>query len=737
MDKALRTVAFLFIIFFTNQSQSEQLSEEYWDKAEEFDQFYISVPFLNTKDSRSAVKITSSASGIHVLFEVEDYIKTRKAHISPRDGQLLEDYVEFIIDLTGDGNTAYGFRVSVNGSVNDFILDNEKQESRDWDGDWIHYISIDEENSWEVELMIPWSTTIFDVDKEKEINTKFYAAIWSQEKRTKISTPNISTSQSKFMSNFRPVKLEYSPSTQFKITPFITYDKEENSNNSDQRSGATLLWKRENQGISYAYQPDFGQVESNDLVLNLSGIETFFSEKREFFLEQSELYSVKGPESLRIFHSPRIGSFSGPNEETLNIEHALKYNLFSNGFEFGVIYSNEENVAHQSGREFQVLRGRYSSQQYNLGILTTHTESPSENKKSAVKSIDYEVDIGESSRLNGFFARSEVDIIGQSKVTGNAHYLSYDWDWNDQWSNHIGLFDYDSNFDVGDAGFVARVNRKQLEIETEFGITDYDTDSWVESSDHTFKYQLIKNQNSLKLGETFASANEWILLTKQVLTVEVEYYSEFIDDYVTRGNNPVNLPAAYTIELDLESSPFSGWTHSLDAKSGQEGISGDFIGFGANITYSLNQYMTLGLGIDRVAYDSYLIWDEENVIEEFDATESEFELFINARFDDSHFLDIKFESVALKARALTIYEAASDGALAIIDDDLENQSIGEVALQIRYHYQPSQKFDLYVVYSRGGEIEQENTFISSSRLIRNAYNSPEVSRFFVKAQYSF
>src|SRR5439155_11325154 len=104
--------------------------------------------------------------------------------------------------------------------------------------------------------------------------------------------------------------------------------------------------------LDLTFLPDFGQTEVDQVILNLSTIETLFPEKRTFFLEGSELFQVNGPQ---LFYSRRIGGAApppllGPGEAVLDQPRAL-----------GILGAAKFTAKYESG--------------LNVGLLAAETEA--------------------------------------------------------------------------------------------------------------------------------------------------------------------------------------------------------------------------------------------------------------------------------------------------------------------------------------------------------------------------
>ena len=114
--------------------------------------------------------------------------------------------------------------------------------------------------------------------------------------------------------------------------------------------------------------PDFGQVESDEVVVNFSAFETFYSDKRPFFSENNNLFDVKG-RMHRIINTRRIGgkpdydcSVYGEDSDYCNsnqvdsseIDFALKYTQ-KGELDFGFLSASERDQKFSEGRDLAVM----------------------------------------------------------------------------------------------------------------------------------------------------------------------------------------------------------------------------------------------------------------------------------------------------------------------------------------------------------------------------------------------
>ena len=111
--------------------------------------------------------------------------------------------------------------------------------------------------------------------------------------------PYLPFSKPRFISGFSPVSVEgVNPRQQWEVYPYVSATSDEISNEADGRGGIDVAWRpSSNLQLTATVNPDFGSVESDDVVVNLTAYETFFPEKRLFFLEGNEVF-VTTPRSV-------------------------------------------------------------------------------------------------------------------------------------------------------------------------------------------------------------------------------------------------------------------------------------------------------------------------------------------------------------------------------------------------------------------------------------------------------
>jgi len=241
--------------------------------------------------------------------------------LARRDIRTASDQIKIIIDSYHDRRSGYEFAVNPAGVKRDYAVFNDGNEDDAWDGVWEAATTVDS-LGWTAEFRIPLSQLRY---AQAESNT-FGFAIWRDIDRYKerVSWPlyqrNVPglSSQLGEVSGLTglaaPRRLELAP---YMVTKNVTLLKGPDDYSHQQRITGGLDFKyglSSNVTLDGTVNPDFGQVEADPAVLNLGAFETFFQERRPFFIEGAGLlsfsincYAVNDCGSENLFYSRRIG----------------------------------------------------------------------------------------------------------------------------------------------------------------------------------------------------------------------------------------------------------------------------------------------------------------------------------------------------------------------------------------------------------------------------------------------
>lgn len=240
--------------------------------------------------------------------------------LARRDVRPPTDQLKIMIDSYHDRRSGYEFAVSPGGVKRDYAMYNDANEDDAWDGVWDVATAVDS-LGWTAEFRIPLSQLRY----ANGPTHTFGFAVWRDIERFKerVSWPVYHRNQPGLSSQLgevtgidgisSPRRLEAAPyvSTKNVSVPTATgFDRDQRlTAGADFKYGVTS-----NLTLDGTINPDFGQVEADPSVLNLGAFETFFQERRPFFIEGAGLLSfnvncnvVRDCGSENLFYSRRIG----------------------------------------------------------------------------------------------------------------------------------------------------------------------------------------------------------------------------------------------------------------------------------------------------------------------------------------------------------------------------------------------------------------------------------------------
>jgi hypothetical protein len=224
-----------------------------------------------------------------------------KGQLARRDRVSSSDRFLVFLDCYHDRRTGFFFGVNAAGTLYDGTLYNDDWDSDTWDGVWDGKVARDS-LGWTAELRIPYSQLRFQRQQTHRWAINFKREIARRNERDYlVATPS---NGSGFVSRFvELVGIErVSPPRRLEILPYATTRAEYLSHedrdpfNDGSRLGAGLggdikLGIGSNLTLDATVNPDFGQVEVDPAVVNLSDVETFFEERRPFFVEGASIFN--------------------------------------------------------------------------------------------------------------------------------------------------------------------------------------------------------------------------------------------------------------------------------------------------------------------------------------------------------------------------------------------------------------------------------------------------------------
>ena len=294
-------------------------AEEVWRTAQAFRGFRQMSPVENGEPSvETEFKVAYDDHNFYAFVRAFDpHPDSIKALLARRDARVCCDQIKLVIDSYHDSRTGFEFAVNPAGVKRDYaVYGDGEQEDDAWDAVWEVETHVDS-LGWTAEFRIPLSQLRYP---HAESNT-FGFGIWRDIDRRggeRVSWPVFYRSRRGFISQLgelqgleglaAPTRLELTPYALTKNEPIGYAHTQSFTAGGDIKYGLTS-----NITVDATVNPDFGQVEADPSVVNLTAFETFYQERRPFFVEGTGIFnfdvncSIVNCSGENLFYSRRIG----------------------------------------------------------------------------------------------------------------------------------------------------------------------------------------------------------------------------------------------------------------------------------------------------------------------------------------------------------------------------------------------------------------------------------------------
>ena len=267
---------------------------------------------------RTEVRVAYDDGALYVAARMFDSEPDRiAARLARRDNDANSDYVVVCIDTYHDHRTAFQFQVNPLGVKTDAMASNDDGDAdTSWDPVWEVGTQRDS-LGWTAEYRIPLSQLRFSSAAQqvwgfqlaRYVHRKEETGWWAYSSQTDHGYTSYFGHLFGIENLPRPGRLELLPyatgreerlRTGSAGNPFNDGSRELTSGGLDLSYGPSS-----NLTVNATVNPDFGQVDADPAVVNLTAFETFFEERRPFFVERADLFTFGG--SGQFFYSRRIG----------------------------------------------------------------------------------------------------------------------------------------------------------------------------------------------------------------------------------------------------------------------------------------------------------------------------------------------------------------------------------------------------------------------------------------------
>lgn len=306
-----------------------RIDDSVWQNAAVFSDYIQQKPDEGKATSeRTEARMLFDNNALYVAIICYDREPSKIAkRLARRDEFVEADFANILIDSYLDKKTAFGFGLNAAGVKYDFLIQNDSEENFDmnWDAIW-DGATVQRADGWSAEFRIPFRVLRFAPASEQTFGVLLGRYI-SRKAEMSHSTP-IPRTATGFVSLFGQLKgiQQITPKKALTVTPYalggvtrFPSDQEPawlNTYTPERRIGLDAQYGISNNTIlTMTINPDFGQVEADQSKLNLTAFESFFPEKRPFFLEGTDIFRTVGAlggeeddgPRTEMFYTRRIG----------------------------------------------------------------------------------------------------------------------------------------------------------------------------------------------------------------------------------------------------------------------------------------------------------------------------------------------------------------------------------------------------------------------------------------------
>ena len=683
-----------------------------WQGARHVTDFKMVQPFTQAATRHpTEAWILATPDGLAVAFRNSKIagVETPRQR-SARDQDVSIDRINVMLDFDGDGRSGYDFTVSASDGVQDSTITSGGNFSTDWDGSWQHAV-VDGEGEWTAELLIPWHTA----PMKKAAGDKRTVAVYLDRVvgsiNERMAWPAVSFERPQFLNQFEKIEIPVYSQSLLAVTPYVVglHDLVAKDNSFD--AGADVFWKPNSQfQLSATINPDFGQVESDSLVVNFSAQESFFGDKRPFFTENQGFFDFGMLfDNSQLLYTRRVGAMADDGSGAGDIIGAVKFNGSIGATQYGAFLADERGDA---GRRFSALRLQRSFGTQNLGVMLTNVDRPFLDRSANVLGFDHRWQPDPSLTVSSTLVGSDVEVAGQH--TRDFGFTSIAQKTLDKgWTLTGLLIHYGEDFNVNDAGYLGRNDLNYGQFEVGKRITALPEGSAYSSHNIRSRIEGLQNNDGLWLQRQFRFYVNSQRKDGGFLGWNFQLRTAAFDDEITRGHNPMHVRNGGSAYIERNLPRMGNWKFGADASIGVAGGLREDTPYSwsvsANGTYYISDALNIELWVGHVMDQEMLIWQGgdlgpgfENVVAGFHMNRYDMSASLNWNIGTKQELRVKLEALGFDAADPDAWRIGADGRGIRSNDPVQGFSLRNMGFQVRYRYELAPLSNLYVVYGRGG-----------------------------------
>ncbi|WP_245201449.1 carbohydrate binding family 9 domain-containing protein [Saonia flava] len=601
--------------------------DEAWKNTDVADDFFMVLPMDDGKaNERSEIRMAYDDDNIYLVAIFHNstanpnYVESLRRDFSfGKNDNFL-----FFLDPFNNQTTGFSFGSNAAGAQWDGTMYEGGKVDLNWDSKWVSQV-VREDTKWVFEMALPFKSIRYK-DGVTEWGINFSRLdLKASEKSSWTPIPRqFPTASLAYTGVLVWDKPPPSPGTNISVIPYLlgglNKDFEGNTSNETKVGGDVKISLTSSLNLDLTVNPDFSQVEVDRQVANLDRFELFFPEKRQFFLENGDLFANFGYPTIRPFFSRRIGlgvpiragaRLSGNLNEkwrlgVMDMQTASIDNIGLPNQNFGVL-SLQRKVFNRSSIGLMFVDKE--SLRYPQDTDSLRTVYPKFNRN-----IGLEYNLASANNLwtgKAFLLKSFSPNKVGNGITQASHleYKSRKWNWRIQEESVGEKY-------TAEVGFVPR--NGYINLQSFAGHLFFPKKGKVLShgpvlnTSYYFNEKMEKtdNQSALQYGLNFRNRSS---LTVDVVDEYVELLEPF--DPTRSGKDSLSTGTKHSwnaMRFEYNSKPQSLFTYTLGGRFGGYYLDGNRTNLTTEIGYRFQPYVSL---TSNISYNNIKLTEPWNTTE--------------------------------------------------------------------------------------------------------------------------
>lgn len=714
------------------------------------------------------VRMFYTERGIYISSVNYQPAETLVARMTSRDVRLDRDGFVVGIDTSGGGLYGYFLRINLGDSMTDASMLPERQMNMQWDGPWNGRTQA-LDDGWSVEYFIPWSMMpLPQVDDVRKIGFYFERQVghlggeaWSN--------PALPRTVNQYLSAFEKYELrDIEPRRQLTYYPFASTVVDNVSNETEFKVGSEIFWRpTTNTLLSATLNPDFGNVESDDVVVNLTAFEVFFPERRSFFLEGQDIFNTSprtsgrgGPGGpISLLNTRRIGGaalYDVPDDVNVvptdlsrptELLGAVKFTGQNGNWRYGTLLATEDDSEirgelddgtrvhlQAEGRDFTIARVLYettgSGGRRALGWMGTNiAHSDLDATVNAIDAHYFSAD-------NRWVVDAQMMHSDVQGITGAGGFADVSFRPQRGVQHTLRSTYIDDTLDINDLGFLTR--NDQMNMDYSYSRTESDIPGLRERTTSIFLTnqwntagQPVRTGLFLNRGYNFLNNNR--------LDVSFRHFPERIDDRLGRGTGDFRVTARWGANFGYSTNRAEAISYNVNLNLDQDELGPARTQGSAGIVWRPNDRFSTDLSLNYTDREALLVHRGDGDYTSFESHQWAPRLETNYFISAQQQLRFTMQWTALKAfedRFWRVNPNRRDFLQPIANPDSEpdNFVISRLTFQARYRWEIAPLSDLFIVYTRGSNLPRDS-FDTFPTLLEQSWNDRVVDTIAIKLRY--